>query len=157
MTRRRYTSQQRMAAVAEAEVNGLQRAAESTGIPKTTIEYWLDKPEFVQLRQKTREEMRDGFRVLVHKAQERLTGLIPSMEPRDLTILLGVATEKALLVAGDATSRSEVRSLTDGLDDTEKQRLRDVIAEAARAEASRPGDGDGVEIPSEGSPAATEG
>lgn len=127
MARRRYTNAQRAQAVAEAEVNGLTRASEKTGIPLTTIDYWLDKPEFVELRSKTREEMRDGFRVLVHKAQERLEALVPTMEPRDLTILLGVATDKGLLLAGDATSRSETRTWTDDLNDDEKQRLRDWI------------------------------
>jgi hypothetical protein len=138
-----------MAAVAEAEVNGLQQAADATGIPKTTIEYWLDKPEFVHLRSKTREEMRDGFRVLVHKAQARLTELVPSMEARDLTILLGVATDKDLLLSGDATARNENVTVTDGLSDTEKRRLREAIAEAASSEASGDGDGDGVALPSE--------
>ena len=118
---------ERIAAVALAELNGAEAASEATGIPRTTIAYWLDLPEFVELRQKTREEMRDGFRVIVHKAQERLTELIPTMEPRDLTILLGVSTEKALLVGGDATSRSETRTWTDDLNDGEKQRLRDWI------------------------------
>jgi transposase-like protein len=125
--RRRYTHAQRVAAVAEAEVNGAEQAAEATGIPRTTILYWLDKPEFVELRQKTREEKRDGYRVLIAKAQERLAQLIPSMEPRDLTILLGVAQDKDLLLSGDATSRTEARSLTDGYSDDEKRKLRDWI------------------------------
>lgn len=118
---------ERIAAVAIAEVNGAEAASEATGIPRTTIAYWLDRPEFVELRQKTREEMRDGFRVIVHKAQERLEALVPIMEPRDLTILLGVATDKGLLLAGDATTRTETRTWTDDLNDTEKQRLRDWI------------------------------
>lgn len=49
------------------------------------------------------------------------------MEARDLTILLGVATDKGLLLAGDATSRSETRTWTDDLGDDEKQKLRDWI------------------------------
>lgn len=155
--RRRYTHEQRMAAVAEAEVNGLQQASERTGIPKTTIEYWLDKPEFVHLRAKTREEMRDGFRVLVHLAQQELTRRVKEMEPRDLTVLLGVATDKDLLLSGDATSRTESRSVTDGLSDDEKRRLRAAIAEAARAEGGSERAGDGVEVPSEAGPAATGG
>ena len=155
--RRRYTKAEKLNAVAQATVNGAEQAAESTGIPRTTILYWLDQPEFVALRQKTREEMRDGFKVLVHRAQERLTTLVDSMEPRDLTILLGVATDKTLLLSGDATSRTENRSLIDGLSDDEKRRLRGAIAEAARAEAGGPGDGDGVAVPSEASPAATAG
>ena len=155
MGRRRYSHDQRAAAVAEAEVNGAERAAETTGIPRTTILYWLDQPEFVELRQKTRDEKRDGYRVLVVKAQQRLAELIPTMEPRDLTILLGVAQDKDLLLSGDATTRSETVSLTDGLSDDEKRRLRDAIAEAARAEGGSVGAGDDVAVPSEGSTEAT--
>lgn len=127
MPRRRYTAAQKIDAVAQAEINGAEQAAEATGIPRTTILYWLDKPEFVALRQKTRDEKRDGYRVIVAKAQQRLVELIPTMEPRDLTILLGVAQDKDLLLSGDATARSETRTWTDDLNDTEKQRLRDWI------------------------------
>ena len=118
---------ERVAAITLAEVSGVEAAAQQTGIPERTIYYWLDRPEFAELRAKTRDEMRDGFKVLVHRAQERLTAQIDSMEPRDLTILLGVATDKTLLLSGDATARSETRTWTDDLNDTEKQRLRDWI------------------------------
>jgi len=127
MPRRRYTHAQKAQFVAAAEINGVTAAAEQLGIPRKTGEYWLDRPEFADLRLKTRDEMRDGFRVIVHKAQERLTALVPTMEPRDLTILLGVATDKGLLLAGEATGRTETRTWTDDLNDTEKQRLRDWI------------------------------
>lgn len=118
---------ERVAAVALAEVSGVEAAAKQTGIPERTIYYWLDRPEFAELRAKTRDEMRDGFRVIVHKAQERLTELVPTMEARDLTILLGVATDKGLLLSGDATARTETRTWTDDLGDDEKQKLRDWI------------------------------
>lgn len=123
--RRRYTRQQKMAAVAEAEVNGAEAASESTGIPRRTIGYWLDHPEFAELRQKTREEQRDGYRVLIAKAQERLVSAIPTMEPRDVTILLGVAQDKDLLLSGDATARSESRDLTHDLDRDTRRRIAD--------------------------------
>lgn len=121
--RRRYTKAEKLEAVAEAEVNGPEQAAASTGIPRTTILYWLDKPEFVALRQKTREEQRDGYRILIQKAQERLADSIPTMEPRDLTILLGVAQDKDLLLSGDATARSESRDLTHDLDRDTRRRI----------------------------------
>lgn len=139
-THRRYTKRDKIAAVASAEINGIPATAEAQGIPETTIRYWLDRPEFVELRAKTRDEMRDGFKVLVHKAQERLTALVGEMEPRDLTVLLGVATDKTLLMSGDATSRAENRSLTDGYSDDEKRKLRDWIDSLVDATA---GDADG--------------
>lgn len=125
--RRRYTKRQKAAAVVTAELSSTMAAAEATGIPRTTIAYWLDDPAFVTLRQKTRQDAAEGFDILMHMAQGRLRELIPTMEARDLTILLGVATEKAQLLAGQPTSRTETRALTDGLDDHEKAALRAVV------------------------------
>ena len=139
MARRRYTQQQKLEAVASAEVNGIPATAESQGIPETTIRYWLDKPEFVELRAKTRDEMRDGFKVLVHRVQEALMGRVSEMEPRDLTILLGVATDKTLLMSGDPTTRNETRNLASGLDDHERAALKRVLMDelARRQDRSR--------------------
>ena len=44
-----------------------------------------------------------------------------------LPILLGVSAEKAQLLGGGPTSRTETRTLVDDLDDDEKRRLRDWI------------------------------
>lgn len=140
MTRRRYTREQKTAAVVEAEINGAEMAAQRTGIPRTTIRYWLDDPEFVALRQKTREEQRDGYRVLIARAQERLVTLIPDMEPRDLTVLLGVAQDKDLLLSGDATTRSESRTLNDDLDDHERAALKRVLTDELERRQDQSGD-----------------
>jgi transposase-like protein len=153
VTRRRYTKQEKLRAVAEAEVNGTEQAADKTGIPRSTIRYWMEDPKFAELRQKTREDLAEGFSLLAHMAQAELARRVTEMEPRDLTVLLGVATDKKLLLSGEATSRTESRSVTDGLSDDEKRRLRAAIAEAARAEGGSQRAGDGVEVPGEGSPA----
>ncbi len=113
-----------------AELSSTLAAAASTGIPESTIRYWLEDPKFAELRAKTREETAAGFDVLVHLAQERLQTLIPTMEPRDLTVLLGVATDKGQLLAGQATGRTEHRELDSGLDDHESEALRKAIDEA---------------------------
>lgn len=127
MTRRRYTRQQKMAAVAEATVNGTEQASVKTGIPRTTILYWLDRPEFVELRNKTREELSDGFKALAHLALTRLMEAINSgdVEPRDLSVALGIATDKHLLMSGEATGRTETRTWTDALDPDKQRKLRD--------------------------------
>lgn len=147
MTRRRYTKPEKLAVIADAEVIGGDEAARKHHVPRSTLQYWLDDPQFAELRSKTREEMRDGFRVLVHKAQERLTQLVPTMEPRDLTVLLGVATDKNLLMSGDATSRTESTSITHGLPSDVQRRLRDRLARSVRGESDAPradGDPDGA-------------
>lgn len=126
-TRRRYNRAEKATTVIAAEMSSVAAAAQATGIPENTIRYWVDAPEFAELRVKTREESAEGFRILMHLAQARLHELVPTMEPRDLTILLGVSAEKAQLLSGGATARTETRTLVDELSDDEKQRLRDWI------------------------------
>ncbi len=125
--RRRYTKRQKAAAVVNAELSSTMAAAEKTGIPESTIRYWLDDPRFASLRAKTREENVAGFSVLMQMAQARLEALIPTMEARDLITLMGVSTDKSQLLSGAATARSEHRDLTDTLDDGEREALRKAI------------------------------
>lgn len=121
--RRRYTKREKANAVIAAEASSMTAVSEATGIPITTIDYWMDQPEFVELRKKTRDDLAEGFMVLAHKAQAALQKLIPTMEARDLTVLLGVATDKAQLLSGAATVRTERRDLTDILPDGEREAL----------------------------------
>ena len=128
--RRSYTRRQKVTAIIAAEMTNAATAAEQAGIPESTLRYWMDNPKFAELRAKTREEEASGFRVIVHRVQERLFELIPTMEPRDLTILLGVATDKSELLMGAATSRTEHRDLTAGFDDHESALLGDMFRKA---------------------------
>ncbi len=132
--RRRYTKREKATTVMAAEMTNATAAAEATGVPESTIRYWLDNPKFAELRSKTREEMAEGFTILGHLAMDRLKELVPTMEPRDLTILLGVVTEKAQLLYGQPTARTETRALTDSLDDHERAALRSVIESALAVE-----------------------
>lgn len=120
---------ERIAAVAIAEVNGVEAASQQTGIPRSTIRVWMDREEFADLRSKTREQLADGFRAFAHLALTRLMEAVEAgkVEPRDLATSLGIATDKMLLMSGQATSRTETRTWTDDLNDDEKQRLRDWI------------------------------
>lgn len=127
-------------------------ASESTGIPVTTIDYWMDKPEFAELRMKTREQIAEGSMVLANLAQSELSRKVKAgeVEPRDLAVIYGIAIDKAQLLSGAATSRTETKSLTDGLDDHERQTLRDVIdravAESAEADLAADPLGAGSEV-----------
>ena len=141
---RRYTKREKANAVAEAERSSMSAASERTGIPVTTIDYWMDAPEFAELRKKTREQIAEGSMVLANLAQSELTRKVKAgeVEPRDLAVIYGIAIDKAQLLSGAATSRTETKSLTDGLNDHERQTLRDVIdrAVAETAEADAPAD-----------------
>jgi transposase-like protein len=127
--RRRYTRKTKAAAIIAATVSTAHAAALEMGIPDQTLRYWLDQPEFATLRNKTREEMAAGSFVLAQLAQQELTKKIRAgeVEPRDLAVILGIAIDKGQLLAGAATSRTETRAITDGMDDHERQNLRDAI------------------------------
>jgi transposase-like protein len=141
-TRRRYTDAQKLAAVAEAEVNGFAQSADRFGIPESNIRYWWDQPRFADLRAKTREDRIDGYRVLIHRSQQRLDEKIDEMEPRDLINLMGVSQDKELLLSGEATARTETRTWTEELDPDSQRRLRDWAFDRLD-ELNRTGEADG--------------
>lgn len=133
MTHRRYTRKDKVAAVTAAAASSVLAAAQETGIPRTTIAYWLEQPEFVELRQRTREQTAEEFMVIAHLALDRLRSLIPTMDARDLTVLVSMSADKGQLLSGGATSRTETRDLTADLDDHERAALKDAItAELAK-------------------------
>lgn len=133
--RRRYTRKQKVSAVMAAAASSTLAAAEAADIPRKTLAYWLEQPEFADLRQKTRDEAADGWKVVLHLAQERIVELIPTMRSEDIMVLAGIATDKSQLLSGGPTSRQS--TITEGWDDHEKMALRDAIRDeiAKRAEA----------------------
>lgn len=128
-----YTKRQKMTAVIAAEMTSQVEAAANTGIPRTTIEYWMDQPEFVILRQKTREDLAAESQTLAHKVLGEIKRRLPEFEPRDLSVLYGILTDKAQLLSGAATSRVESKDITDELTDDERDVLRLAIREAVAA------------------------
>lgn len=125
--RRRYTKRTKAGAVTKALASSAQAASEATGIPRRTIGYWMDSPEFAELRQKTREDMAEEASVLAHKTLEKIKDKLDQFEPKDLAVLFGILTDKGQLLSGGPTSRSEV-SVTEGWDDHERMLLKDAIA-----------------------------
>lgn len=116
-----------------AEMSSVEAAAESTGIPRTTITYWMEEPEFVALRQKTRDDMAEESATLAHKALDEIRRRMAEFEPRDLTVLFGVLVDKAQLLTGAATSRTETRDITDTLSPEQADALADEIDEWLKA------------------------
>lgn len=134
-TKRQYTKRTKLAAVMAAEISGVTQAAEQTGIPHQTISYWMDSPEFGEIRRKTREDLAEEIKTVAHLAWSHVAKSLASgqMEPRDAIFAAEKATTLQLLMTGEATARTENVSITDGLDDHEKQALGDAIrSELAR-------------------------
>ena len=132
---RHYTRKKKVAVVMAAAASSVLAAAQEAGINESTVRYWLKDPELASIRDRTREDMADEFRVAAHLAVARLVALIPTMDARDLTVLASMSTDKSQLLSGGATSRTETRTLTDGWDDHERGALKDAIdAELATRE-----------------------
>lgn len=132
--RRRYAKKEKLAAVLAAEMGGLTQASEQTGIPKSTLAYWMERPEFVQVRTKTREDLADEIKVVAHLAWQAIATALAAgtMEPRDAVFAAEKATSLQLLMSGDATSRTESRDISGTLSDSE---VREAIHEARRLTA----------------------
>ncbi len=137
-THRRYQKREKLSAVLAAEMGGVVQAEAATGIPESTIRYWMSQPEFAEVRAKTREDLADEIKVVAHLAWKRIAEALRSgeMEPRDAIFAAEKATSLQLLMAGEATARTENVSITDGLDDHE----RDALAAAIQGELARRAD-----------------
>ena len=129
MTRRRYTKVEKVAAIVAAEASSVMAAAEATDTPRSTLRYWMDDPSFAVYRQNARAAMAEEANVAARLAWQKLIEAIQAgeLEPRDLVMAAGMATDKAQLLGGGPTARTETRTLGDDLSDDEKQRLRDWI------------------------------
>jgi len=127
-THRRYTRKQKVTTAVAAEMTSVAAAAEGAGIPESTVRDWMKDPEIAELRAKTREERGEAASTLATIVLGEIKRRLPEFEPRDLSILYGVLTDKAQLLGGQATSRTE--TLTDGMDDHERAQLKQAIHDA---------------------------
>ena len=125
--RRRYTRKQKVTAVIAAEMTSQIEAAEKLGIPRKTLAYWAEDPDFAVYRQKAREELGPEAIALAHNVLGEIKRRLPEFEPRDLSTLFGVLTDKAQLVTGHATARNETRDITDTLSPDAMDALSDEI------------------------------
>lgn len=116
---RRYTKRQKLATTMAAELTSLTAAAETSGIPKSTIRYWMDDPELADIRTKTREDLADEIGTVAHLAWANVASALRNgtMEPRDAIFAAEKATSLQILMAGGATSRTELRDISGTLSD----------------------------------------
>ena len=80
---------------------------------------------------KTRADLTAEIGALVHLVLAQIVQRLPDFEPRDLSVLFGIAVDKSQLISGQPTGRIE--TVTDGLNDHEKEALRKVLDEAIHA------------------------
>uniref|UniRef100_A0A6M3LQW5 Uncharacterized protein n=1 Tax=viral metagenome TaxID=1070528 RepID=A0A6M3LQW5_9ZZZZ len=121
---------QKLAAIMAADMVGVVEAKRRTGIPASTIRYWMDRPEFVEFRTKTREDLAESVRTVAHLAWQRVAeGLARGdFEPRDILFAAEKSASLMQLLSGNPTER--VESVTAGMNDHERAQLREVLQRA---------------------------
>jgi hypothetical protein len=120
----------KLGAVVLAEIVGVTQAGEQTGIPKQTIQYWLERPEFGPYRTRAREDLAKEITAVVHLAWTRVAEGLErgEFEPRDILTAAEKSTALMQLVTGQATER--VETITSGMNDHEREQLRNVLKQA---------------------------
>lgn len=126
------SKRQKLAAVLAAESVGVVMAERETGIPESTIRYWMAKPEFAEIRARTRAELAEEYRVAAHVTIARLVELAPTMEARDVIFAVEKVATLAQLLSGGATGRIETRELLNGFADGEVEGVQEWLREQAR-------------------------
>ena len=110
---RRYPKATKAALILLADQTSINAAAEAGAVPPRTLGYWMDQPEYAELRLHARERMAEEALTVARKGWGLLAEKLPELEPRDLIDLVEMATSKALLMSGEATARTEHRDLED--------------------------------------------
>jgi hypothetical protein len=130
ITKRKHVTRPKrvkLAAVMAAEMVGVVEASKQMGIPATSIEVWLKKPEYAAIRTKTREDLADEVKLAAHLAWRRVIDTADTMEPRDAIFAAEKAATILQLLSGGATSRTETRDLTARLNEQQADQLMDDI------------------------------
>jgi hypothetical protein len=129
--RRTLTLVQKAALVGESEVKGVRPTAREHNVPESSIRVWRADPEFARLRAETREEVAQDVWAAFQVGVKRIVELIPKTDDLSkVAVATGIIYDKAALIAGQATARTESRSLTDGMDDHERAALKRMLTEA---------------------------
>ena len=146
--RRRYTKSQKAEAVGLAMVHGVTETERRIGIPKETIQYWTERPEFAQLRTTARDAVADQFWVAIQIGLRAVIGGLdnPDVPLRDKQQALATLYDRHALLTGAATSRTESRDLTGTISDldlVEAIRAADALAVAGGSTPPTPVEAEG--------------
>lgn len=145
MRGKKRPARERITAVGLALVDGSAEAARKTGIPERTIQEWTNRPEFAELRARTKDQVAEEWWAIVQKGVRRVADLLDSAEDvQKVATATAIVTDKMLLLRGEATARTE-STLMQGKSDHEQRILADLIN--AELERRADGDPDGHQAP----------
>lgn len=126
--RRRYARGTKAGAVGLSVVEGTSAAARKTGIPRKTIAYWRDQPEFAELRQQKMEDVAADVWATFQEGVRRVKELIPESDDlAKVATATAIIYDKFALMAGHATTRTETADVTAKLNDHETNALEDFV------------------------------
>ncbi len=134
--RKRRSKRTMAAVVGEAEVIGVRPAARKNHVPESSVRYWRDQPDFAQLRAEKKEDVAADVWAAFQKGVRRIAVLMETAEDLGkVAVASGILYDKFALMSGDATARTETKTLTDGMNDHEREALRKVLEEVVEVEA----------------------
>ena len=117
-----------------AVVLGVPEAARQTGVSERSIRRYLEDPELSELAIRKKELVDQEWWAFVQKGFRRVADLLESTEDvQKAATATAIIYDKLALSTGQATQRTETRSLDDDLDDHEAE----VLGEVVRAELAR--------------------
>lgn len=94
-------------------MSSAEAASEKLGIPRRTLGYWMHRPEYAELRLKTRDGVADMFWTAIQIGVDQVAqGLLGDAPLRDKATALGILYDKHALLSGEVTSRSEHIDIT---------------------------------------------
>ena len=139
MARRTYTDDQREAALAclAANSGNYKKTEAETGISRATLRGWANgepgqSPTIATIKEQLRSSFLEQIREVREAASKRMLELIPAeTDLHKVAGALKIANDAARLESGEATQRSEVRTVDE---DPERQRLARAAAEALERE-----------------------
>ena len=130
---------ERARAVGVALMDGIAEASRKTGIPETTIHAWMDRPEFAELRSRTKDAVAEEWWAGVQLAFRRSLELLSNTDdPVKAATAGAIIFDKLALTRGDPTARSEV-STFHGYNDHEKRAIADLLRQALAGDGAGTG------------------
>ena len=140
MRGKKIPSDQRARAVGIAAVAGFAEASRQTGISESAVRAWYEKPEYAELRDRTKEIATSEWWAGVQLAFRRSVELLDRTDdPVKAATAGAIMFDKMALSRGDVTTRSEV-STFHGYNDHEKRAIADLLRKALAPDAASPAD-----------------
>jgi hypothetical protein len=118
---------ERAHAVGVALLDGATAASRATGIAESTIREWIPRPEFAELRERTKDMVADEWWAGVqHGFRRVIEGFDDEADIQRKATAAAILFDKIAMLRGEAIVRTE-STLLQGRSDHEQQLLADIL------------------------------